>query len=169
MAFQNNGFQCVNQREYSNPAAFDYNNPRKTLSKIPTFLEKWLVIKATISMTSVATNFTFVVFFIKIAISKTGFTDEILMDKKFHCIGHATEVFTVKSEIQCAHLCLRRRCNLLNYNTVGRKENCEVIADGRLCSTAIDQKHWKAMVFKVRFYKNKLFSNVISLFRRKFL
>ena len=101
-------------------------------------------------MASVATRFICIFFLVKSVISDTGFIDEILMDKKFHCSGHTTELFSVKSEIQCAHRCSRKKCNQLNYNTVGSKENCEVIAGGRLCSMAIDQKYWKAMVFKVK-------------------
>ena len=106
-------------------------------------------------MASIAKKFIFVVFFIKSVISDTGSINEIFMDKHFDCIGDGTAVFSVKSEIQCAHLCLRKKCNLLNYNTVkGRNENCEVITDGRHCSKAVDQKHWIAMVFKVKLFQN---------------
>ena len=93
-------------------------------------------------------------FFIQRAFSHKGFVDDVLIDTKVVCPVTAKEVFTVKSEIQCTHRCLRKKCKMLNYYMKeGTEENCEVFTGTDECSTAIDQLDWKAVSFLVRLFQ----------------
>ena len=86
-----------------------------------------------------------------VASERTGFVSEVFVDKKFDCPSASRRVYTVKSEIQCTHLCLQNdNCELLNYNI--KKEiddNCEVFSQSSGCSTKLGKQNWKAMRFQV--------------------
>lgn len=89
-------------------------------------------------------------FFIKHAISNRGFVNDMQMNTKFQCARSVKEVFTVNSEIQCSHRCLRTSCNRLNYNMKKEgKENCEVFTTVGECSDLSGQDGWKAIKFEV--------------------
>ena len=95
-------------------------------------------------------NIVLVSFFIKSAIFERGFVSDVHINKKFKCGGSFKEIFTVKSEIECSHRCLRRSCSRLNYNMKkGEKENCEVFPKVDDCSIIPGQDDWKAANFKV--------------------
>ena len=91
-------------------------------------------------------------FFIRLVIlEKRGYVSEVKMNMKTQCVGSTKEVFTVKREMQCVHYCLRKRCNLLNYNTKGAtKDNCEVMKKVGKCTELSDQSDWKLMSVLVR-------------------
>ena len=89
--------------------------------------------------------------FIKHAIFDRGFINDLHTNRKFQCARSVKEVFTVNSQIQCSHRCLRRSCSRLNYNMKnGEKDNCEVFTEIGECSDLSGQDGWKAIKFEVR-------------------
>ena len=107
-------------------------------------------------------------FFIKPVILDKGFVSEVKMNTKVQCAGSSTEVFTVKSEIQCTHKCLRKRCNLLNYNAKrGGKDNCEVLKKVRKCTESFHQHGWTSMTFVVKKLNAYIFSMLDILYNEQ--
>ena len=82
-----------------------------------------------------------------IASEKKGFASEVLVDEKFDCATTSSRIYTVKSEIQCTHLCLRNdNCELLNFNTERDvSENCEVFNGSSGCSIKRHKYGWKGL------------------------
>ena len=79
-----------------------------------------------------------------------GLVTEVLINKKFHCRGASTEIHQSMSEIQCTHMCLRKKCKVFNYkNENGYQENCEVYSESEDCQTLIEQDGWKAIAVQV--------------------
>ena len=104
-------------------------------------------------MTALLVKTLLMFFLIKLVILENGYVSEVKMNTKAHCYGFSKEVVTVKSEMQCVHNCLRKRCNLLNYNAKGKKkENCEVMKKVGKCKELSHQSEWKLMTFVVREY-----------------
>ena len=87
---------------------------------------------------------------IKNAIMDTGIINDVYENKKFYCEGDSKHVFVVKSQIQCIHRCLSKKCKLLNYKTVeSGTENCEVFTEGSQRLSIIYEENWMAMQFQV--------------------
>ena len=88
---------------------------------------------------------------IDIATSRKGFPSQVFDDEKFDCPLANKKVYTVKSQIQCTHRCLKNdACELINYNTErDAKENCETFTQVNKCSTKVWKKKWIAMQFQV--------------------
>ena len=82
-----------------------------------------------------------------IASEKKGFVSEVLRDKKFDCQSTSRRVFTVQSEIQCTHRCLKNdECEVLNFNTKKEViENCEVFNGASDCSIKKQKYGWKGL------------------------
>lgn len=89
--------------------------------------------------------------FISFISARKGITTEIFMNRKFVCQSMTKKVFSVRSEIQCHHRCLREeKCEALNFNTENEaRENCEVFNDGKKCTSEITMDGWKAIEFQV--------------------
>ena len=93
-----------------------------------------------------------------------GYADGTYVDMKFECSSFKKLVYSVPSQMQCHHKCLRNEnCALLNYrqpdNVNGNKDNCEVFSlsgEDNSCSSMKDMNGWIAVVFKVS-------SSVLSL------
>ena len=98
----------------------------------------------------------FCIFFwyIQVASSRKGLISEVYFDKKFYCPLTSREVYTVTSEIQCTHRCLRHEtCDLINYNTEKEiKDNCEIFIQGDRCSIENVRIGWKAIKFEVKMF-----------------
>ena len=91
-----------------------------------------------------------ILFFIKNSTLKKAIVDDVYMNKKFSCEGVPKYSFSVKSQIQCVHLCLRKNCTLVNYNTdETTTENCEVFPDSDSCSAVVWQENWAAIIIQV--------------------
>ena len=70
-------------------------------------------------------------------------------------------MYSVTSEIQCTHRCLRHaKCDLINYNTERDvKDNCEIFIQGNQCSIETVRIGWKAIKFEVPTYICRLYSD----------
>ena len=95
--------------------------------------------------------FTLLLLVRNISCDRKGFVSEVLANKKFVCQSTNKKVYTVKSEIQCAHRCLQNdNCELLNFNTEEDiNDNCEIFSQSNGCSTKFGKEKWKAMRFQV--------------------
>ena len=95
--------------------------------------------------------FTLLLLIRNISCDRKGFVSEVLANKKFDCQSTNKKVYTVKSEIQCAHRCLQNdNCELLNFNTEEDiNDNCEIFSQSNGCSTKFGKEKWKAMRFQV--------------------
>ena len=88
---------------------------------------------------------------------RQGIVQEFFLNKKILCLSLSKIVYTVASEIQCVHRCLKHNnCGVLNFKESHfpskLKDNCEVyslLSTNSTCSTLADQTDWKAMTFKV--------------------
>jgi len=90
-------------------------------------------------------NLLLIFFFIKSSTLKTATIKDVHMNKKFSCEEVSKYTLSVKSQIQCAHICLRKNCTLVNYNTETTFENCEVLSYTSACSIVLWQKNWLAI------------------------
>ena len=87
---------------------------------------------------------------IKHAYSERGFVKDVYLNMKFQCARSVKEAFTVNSEIQCSHHCLRKSCTRMNYNTKkGEIENCEVFTETCGCWNLSHRDDWKTFGFEV--------------------
>ena len=88
---------------------------------------------------------------LKFATPEKGFVAEYFEGKKFEFPGTKETIYSVKSEIQCAHRCLQHKnCELLNYNIDSKAiQNCEIFTEMSTCATMIENEAWKAIQFKV--------------------
>ena len=101
---------------------------------------------------------------IKYSMFDKGSITDVHMNKKFACPLAAMESFFVKSEIQCTHRCLRRKCKLLNYKNEGTdSENCEVFMESGGCSIEMNQKNWKAVTLEVSKSYRKMFEKAARI------
>ena len=93
--------------------------------------------------------FLFTIF--KSGASNKGLITEVLEDKKYDCPVKGKKLFSVKSEIQCTHRCLKSdECQMINYNTEKEsKENCEIITNLSKCTTKTGMRGWRAMLLQV--------------------
>ena len=100
---------------------------------------------------------------IKHAYFERGFVKDVYMNKKFQCSTSVKETFTVNSEIQCSHRCLRKSCTRIDYNAKqGEIGNCEVFIEVGGCSGLSDQSDWKALVFEVNAIRIFSMTQVLS-------
>lgn len=90
-----------------------------------------------------------ILFLIKNSICDKGFVNEVFLNKRFYCAHGSNETSTVTSQIQCIHRCLRKKCELLNYNVnQGMKDNCEVFTLTIDCAIMTNQENWMAVGFQ---------------------
>ena len=88
---------------------------------------------------------------------RKGMVQELFQNKKILCLNISKIVYTVASEMQCVHRCLKHKhCGVLNFKESHfpskLTDNCEVynlLSTNSTCSTIADQTDWKAMIFKV--------------------
>ena len=119
---------------------------------MPLLTANWMMIIIKKGISSVMMSYILVFILMKRAIAEKGFVNDVQLNAKYVCSEAAKEIFTVKSGVQCNHRCLRRRCNLLNYNTKeGKRDNCEVFTDNGECYTVFDQEDWNAMAVEVNY------------------
>ncbi|XP_065059823.1 uncharacterized protein LOC135687230 isoform X2 [Rhopilema esculentum] len=80
--------------------------------------------------------------------TESGFVSEFFEGKRCLCSNEEMKVYTVSSEIQCIHRCLRHdECEAANYNKQSTKKNCEVSLNGT-CSSFVEVHGWKSLVIK---------------------
>ena len=83
-------------------------------------------------------------------IAESGFVSELFEDKRRLCSNMEMKVYTVSSEIQCIHRCLRHdKCEAANYNKQSTKKNCEVSLHGT-CLSFVKGHAWKSLLIEVR-------------------
>ncbi len=79
-------------------------------------------------------------------------TAEIKEDARMKCPKSARSIYTVPSEMQCYHRCLRKdKCEFLNYKDSATKNNCEVfdVASEDPACTETPEAKWKTVTMKV--------------------
>ena len=119
-------------------------------------------------MAALLVNMILFFFLIKPVILDKGYVSEVKINTKVQCASSSTEVFTVKSEMQCAHQCLRKKCNLLNYNAErGKEDNCEVLRKVGKCTEFFHQFGWKLMTFVVKEVNAYIFSMLDILYNEQ--
>ncbi len=86
------------------------------------------------------------------SVSRELLTNEVARDAKMQCASSARSIYTVTSEMQCYHRCLRKdKCEILNYKGSSTKENCEVYdvtSNDHTCTSTL-AANWKAVIIKV--------------------
>ena len=112
-----------------------------------------LLFSIPVNMVTVTIKLKLVFLFIKYAVLDKGSTKDVFVNAKNYCPRAAMRAYFVKSDIQCTHRCLRKKCKLLNYKKKAKDiENCEIFSDIGDCSVIPDQEGWKAMIFEVKWF-----------------
>ncbi len=92
------------------------------------------------------------VMFAQRSICRELHTAEIKEDARMKCPKSARSIYTVASEMQCYHRCLRKdKCEVLNYKESAIKNNCEVFdveSKDPACIGTLTGK-WKTVTMKV--------------------
>ena len=95
---------------------------------------------------------------IRIVTCSQGLGTDVLMDAKVHCSSLYKVTYTVASELQCFHRCLRKsKCHILNYKSSqgisNAQDNCEVydmpLEKALSCYTISSMPGWKSVKMKV--------------------
>ncbi|XP_065070552.1 uncharacterized protein LOC135695369 [Rhopilema esculentum] len=97
------------------------------------------------------------------------FVSNVLDKTRSSCPDMPKKVYTVTSEMQCIHRCMRNKdCSTINYRTENDvTENCEVFLGGH-CAKGQCSRNWKTIVIKSELFPvTKVFKSCREVFLEK--